>query len=486
MSERGRIIPRVVAAAVLPGAAAVGITLLLLGPEARSDRSLVPVVLAGLGAALAVGAPILVPVYRRMSWWRRRLGAVSRRLGGLEGDGDGTADLDASAFELPELSASSPDETLEEALTELEAALNDEERLRELRRGAETDVREAIRAGRTLAESASDAYPVLERLSGLLDHLDGTTEGVRESGDAVLQGSIACDEVSGLLSRHGGTGGESCKRATRGAEGLDGQMEVITKLVRRLAARSREIGQVLIVLNDITEQTNLLALNAAIIAAQAGTEGKGFGVVADEMRNLSERASSSTKETEMLAQTLHDDVSQAVRAMEEAGETLRGLRVTIGEVSEANGMLFDLGEKTRESAHALVGHAERQAGRVAELAGRVRQAIDEKESVLRLQDEVLLPTRQMLLRAVTLLEGQWQTGAVRETLRTRLDGAVHAIRARRGRDRQELEMLDRKIRELRESGRRWAHALEEGRRRTHLVTEVGRDLRELTSSASPK
>src|SRR5205814_8709423 len=86
-------------------------------------------------------------------------------------------------------------------------------------------------------------------------------------------------------------------------------------VIARLGDRSVAIGKILNVIDDVAEQTNLLALNAAILAAQAGEYGKGFSVVAAEIRELSERTASSTREIANLIRAVQDEVSNALQAM---------------------------------------------------------------------------------------------------------------------------------------------------------------------------
>ena len=255
------------------------------------------------------------------------------------------------------------------------------------------------------------------------------------------------------------------------------------KLVNRLETRSREIEQVLLVLNDITEQTNLLALNAAIIAAQAGEQGKGFGVVADEMRNLSERAASSTKETELLAQTLRNDVGQAVRSMADTNEVVRSLRSAILEAAEAGHTLHDLGKRATDTSRQSVSLSERHSESIREVSAHGPQLAAERDRLERLEREITRPALEVLGRSAEQLETQWQLGAIRDSLRARLEGAVEAIRGRRTLDEEHRQALEETGRVLRESGQRWRDALEAGRRREHLVREVTRDIRELTGSA---
>lgn len=102
--------------------------------------------------------------------------------------------------------------------------------------------------------------------------------------------------------------------------GLADQLEQTAQGVQQLDADSQSIAKILLTIQDIAEQTNLLALNAAIEAARAGEQGRGFSVVADEVRNLSQRTHSSTEEIQKMLEQLAQNTQQTVSAMQQSRE----------------------------------------------------------------------------------------------------------------------------------------------------------------------
>lgn len=144
---------------------------------------------------------------------------------------------------------------------------------------------------------------------------------------------------------------------------LSEQIQKTAQVIGFLSNESQNIGRVLDVIKSIAEQTNLLALNAAIEAARAGEQGRGFAVVADEVRTLAQRTQKSTQEIEAMIATLQQGVKEAVNAME----------VGINQVDDANNKANQAGQALKEIVTSV--------DNIAELNTHIATAAEEQSSV---------------------------------------------------------------------------------------------------------
>jgi ABC-type transporter Mla subunit MlaD len=127
-----------------------------------------------------------------------------------------------------------------------------------------------------------------------------------------------------------------------------------SEVVATLSERSKEIGKIIMVIDDIADQTNLLALNAAIEAARAGEQGRGFAVVADEVRKLAERTTKATKEIDGMIKTIQNEIKKALNSMEDE----------INVVGEGVTLAHDAGSALTE----IISEVDKVANMVAQIA----------------------------------------------------------------------------------------------------------------------
>ncbi|MCC5519821.1 methyl-accepting chemotaxis protein [Vibrio splendidus] len=143
-------------------------------------------------------------------------------------------------------------------------------------------------------------------------------------------------------------------------QGLAGQLGTASEAVANLDSDVHNIVKVLDVIGDIAEQTNLLALNAAIEAARAGEQGRGFAVVADEVRNLAGRTQSSTKEIQLMINNLQEGSRNAIKTMEVCATTSESTVTESQNASEALQQIVIALESISSMSHQIATAAAEQ------------------------------------------------------------------------------------------------------------------------------
>jgi len=253
-------------------------------------------------------------------------------------------------------------------------------------------VQQVARGTSQQSESVNRTAAITEQMSR---SIDGVARGAQEQAQSVARTSNLTAEISTAIQEiaknaqaaalgatetaaNARQGTQSVEQTVRGMETIRERVGVSSEKVKEMGSRSSEIGAIVETIQDIASQTNLLALNAAIEAARAGEHGKGFAVVADEVRKLAEKSASATKEISALVKTIQSTVAEAVAAM---GAGAAEVENGVARANQSGSALKSI-LSAAESANRQVEEIANAAGQVSWSANELVSAMDSVSAVV--------------------------------------------------------------------------------------------------------
>ncbi|MBK7455161.1 MAG: MCP four helix bundle domain-containing protein [Anaerolineales bacterium] len=254
--------------------------------------------------------------------------------------------------------------------------------------------------------------------------IDGVAKGAQEQAKAISQASQITSRINAAIEQvaanaqavtrdsaqaatYSRDGAKTVKETINGMEAIRSKVGLSATKVEEMGTRSEEIGAIVETIEDIASQTNLLALNAAIEAARAGEQGKGFAVVADEVRKLAERSSLATKEIAALIKGIQKTVSEAVTAMQASAQEVE-LGVTR---AHSAGEVLDNIPGAAESVYKQAEEAGNTAAKVGAAAAELVEAVDAVSAVI---EENTAATEEMAANSSELTQAIENIASVSE------------------------------------------------------------------------
>jgi methyl-accepting chemotaxis protein len=231
------------------------------------------------------------------------------------------------------------------------------------------------RGAKMTSEATASTAAAVEEMTVSIDHISAnareTEANSRSAADLATRGEHLANEAAGEIRR------------------ISTDISSAADLIRSLVDRSREIDSMSGVIKEIADQTNLLALNAAIEAARAGEQGRGFAVVADEVRKLAERTSGATQDITRTIRAVQNDTDLAAASMDEVRNQV-GVGVELAEKAAAALREIKVGanstlEKTREVANAAQEQSQ-ASNSIAVNIERIAQMVEDADTAVQSAD----------------------------------------------------------------------------------------------------
>jgi methyl-accepting chemotaxis protein len=248
------------------------------------------------------------------------------------------------------------------------------ESVRGLVRGvSQTSTQVGVAAGE-LQGAANSAMQSSQQASQSASGIAASVEEMSVSISHVADNAIEATRISEEAKAVTGDGRAVVEKAMGELERVAGDINESAILIESLGERSKQISSVVGVIREIADQTNLLALNAAIEAARAGEQGRGFAVVADEVRKLAERTAVSTQEISTTVQAILQETSNAVQRMQSVSTNMSGSVALARDAGEA---LTAIDERARQTVDVVqsIAHSTREQSSTSQEIARLVENI---------------------------------------------------------------------------------------------------------------
>jgi len=292
----------------------------------------------------------------------------------------------------------------------------------------------------SVEETASATHQMVSSINEVDQNVVYLTNFVTDTSSSMVEMSASIAQVEANAARSydlalavadaAESGMKAVRETIEGMEQIRHSVIETSSVVGRLGDRSIAIGKILNVIEDVAEQTNLLALNAAILAAQAGEYGKGFSVVAAEIRDLSERTASSTRDIASLIGAVQNEVENALKvtssgsALVENGVALsheagKALNNILDSASKASNMGREIASATREQAagsEAITRAVERLQEMVAQINSATRQQAQGSDHILKAVESMREVTKYVRQAMVEQKSGSSMISAAAERM----------------------------------------------------------------------
>lgn len=236
-----------------------------------------------------------------------------------------------------------------------------------------------------LSGLSSGAYEGMEQQSGEITSMAGAVEEFSATSLNIADNMGSTQRLAQENAQQTHIGRESMEQASSSLEQIAGALNSTATVINTLGQRSQEIGGIVGVITAIADQTNLLALNAAIEAARAGEQGRGFAVVADEVRNLASRTREATDEISQMITSIQQETGHAIETMEQGNRLMQEGLSRNADVASALALIDEQSRSAGEQFAAITTATQEQSSTATVLSSNLQsiaQANSEQREVV--------------------------------------------------------------------------------------------------------
>ena len=319
-------------------------------------------------------------------------GAFARIIGATEDLASGEGDLTRRL----------PEEGQDEFSTLSRAFNRFVEKIRQLVQRVAGTGNELQSAAETMSETSLRTREKMDLQEGKIEEVATAMNQMTATVERVAQNAVDASEAARSADQEAQSGNQVVNEVVQAINELAGEVGNTSQMILSLKDNAEQIGSVLDVIRGIAEQTNLLALNAAIEAARAGEQGRGFAVVADEVRTLASRTQESTEEIQSMIEKLQQGANAAVSAMQSgqqkteftvqragsAGEALTAITEAVSRIAEMNAHIAHAAEEQSTVARDINRNVSEIHGLSSEAVSGAEQAAEASKALQTMAEEL--------------------------------------------------------------------------------------------------